>query len=1178
MSGPLSARRPDPDALLAQVRHDDTGAAGAAGAPGRLKVFFGAAPGVGKTYTMLEAARARRDEGVDVVVGYVETHGRAQTERLLEGLEIIPRGRVAYRGRELPEFDLDAALARRPRLLLVDELAHTNAPGSRHTKRWQDVLELVGAGIDVYTTVNVQHLESLNDVVARVTGVVVRETVPDAVLERADEVELVDLPPDDLLRRLREGNVYVPEQAERAAQNFFKKGNLIALRELALRRTAERVDQQMRGYMRAHGIDETWPVAERALVCVGPSPASARLVRAARRMSGGGGGSWFAVSVESTALAKPSPEAAARVAEHLRLAESLGAQTATLAGPNVADEVVAFARQHNVTKIVVGKPTHPRWRDVLYGSLVDEIIRKSGDVDVQVITGDDAESRPGLADAPAGPAGAALGASYAWAAAAVTAATLAGRAMFPRFERADIVMVYLLAVVLVSFRLPRGPSTLAALASIAAFDFFFVPPYLTFAVGDLNHFITFATMLLVGMVVSGLAHRVRGQAEAAREREQRTASLYAASRDFAGTTGLEPLAQVAARHVRDVFGGEVLVLLPAVGGRLTARAGDKSAVWTDKERGVAQWAFEHRQAAGLGTDTLPSAAALYIPLEASRGVVGVLGLRPPGGRPLGDPALRHQLNALTSQAALALERALLVHEAQASQLAVERERLLNALLSSVSHDLRTPLASITGAAGSLLDDAQPLPAEARRDLLQTVHQEAARLNRLVTNLLDMTRVTAGHLAVKKEWQPLEEALGAALTRLESELRGRVITTHLPEDLPLVPIDGVLIAQVFVNLLENALKYTPEGAPITIAAVARAGDGTNAGDGTSAGEATSAGDGTNAGHGANTSAGVNAGEVIVSLDDRGPGVPPAEAARIFEMFFRGDRTRAAGTGLGLAICRGIVAAHGGRIWVEPAKGGGASFRFSLPLEGPPPPNLDADLPALDADLPALDADLPACPLSTTPRPSRPHDNRGDPLAHRRRAPGAALLAQHAARARVPPARGRDRRRGLAESLRAHARGHLARSRPARHRWYRGGAPPARVVEGAHHRALGPRPGDRQGRGPRRGRRRLPDQTFRHGRALGPHSRRPTPPPARRPRRAALHPRRAARRLRPASGLRRRARGTPHAHRVQAACHARAERGPRRHPRAALERGVGAPSHDTRAIRSRLHGPATPQARI
>jgi two-component system, OmpR family, sensor histidine kinase KdpD len=916
VTGPTSVRRPDPDALLERARDED----GAAGR-GRLKVFFGAAAGVGKTYTMLEAARARRAEGVDVVVGYVEAHGRVETERLLEGLDVMPRRRVDYRGRSLTEFDLDATLARRPRLALVDELAHTNAPGSRHAKRWQDVLELVDAGVDVYTTVNVQHLESLNDVVARVTGVLVRETVPDVVLERADEVELVDLPPDELLQRLREGRVYVPEQAERAAGHFFKKGNLIALRELALRRTAERVDEQMRGYMRAHGIDATWPVTERVLVCVGPSPMSARLVRAARRMSGGRA-AWFAVSVESTARGKPTADATARVEGHLRLAESLGAQTATLAGPNVADELIAFARRHNVTKIVVGKPTHPRWRDVLYGSLVDDVIRESGAVDVHVITGDEDEAKPGAEGAPAGRGGPRpRGGDYAWAAATVAAATLLGNAMYPHFERADIVMVYLLAVVLVGFRAPRGPTTFAALLGIAAFDFFFVPPYLTFAVGDLRHFVTFATMLLVAFVVSGLAHRVRGQAEAARERERRTASLYAASRDFARTTGLEPIARAAADHARDQFGGEALVLTPDATGRLAPRSGG-APFWGDKEEGVAQWAFEHRQTAGRGTDTLPGAEALYVPLKASRGAVGVLGLRPLDGRVPRDPTSRRQLEALASQAALALERARLVDEARAAELAVERERLLDALLGSLSHDLRTPLASITGASSSLLDDARALPPETARDLLQTVHQEAVRLNRLVTNLLDMTRVTAGAVAVKKEWVPLEEVVGAALTRLEGELRGRPVETRLPDDLPLVPVDPVLVEQVFVNLLENAIKYSPAGAPITAGALA------------------------------------GPSEVTAFVDDHGPGVPEADAGRVFALFFRGDRAKAGGTGLGLAICRGLVAAHGGRIWVEPAEGGGASFRFTLPLDGPAQP----ETPPLEAPV-RFDPTAAPAPIAT-----------------------------------------------------------------------------------------------------------------------------------------------------------------------------------------------------------------------
>lgn len=910
--------RGDPERLLARVRAEEPSTKGS------LKCFFGAAPGVGKTYAMLQAAHARRDEGVDVVVGYVETHGRDGTAALLEGLEVLPRGVITYRGRTFEELDLDAALARRPALLLVDELAHSNVPGSRHRKRWQDVLEMLDAGIDVYTTLNVQHVESLNDVVAQITGVVVQETVPDALLERATDVELVDLPPDELLQRLREGKVYKARQAEDAAQSFFRKGNLIALRELALRRTAERVDQQLRGFRQAYGIDATWAVRERVLVSVGPSPLSARLVRAASRMARTLRAEWYAVTVEAPNGPRVTVEARGRINDHLRLAESLGARTATLSGARVADELVAFARRHDVTRIVVGKPTHPRWRDAIFGSLVDEIIRRSGAIDVQVITGDDSDAqRTGGAPLPRPPTRGEDPREYGSAALVVALATGLGCLARGTISEADTVMIYLLAVVLVSFRLGRGAATAGAVLAIAAYDFFFVPPFFAFDVADLRHLVTFAAMLVVGLVVNGLAHRVRAQAEAAREREERTAALYAASVDFAKASGLSDLGRVAVRHFVEVFGGKAEVLLSRHGGALAPLAGATPGFVSEKERGVAQWAFDHEQPAGLGTDTLPSATALHLPLRASRGAIGIVSLvpddprAPPAAR---DPARRRLLEAFAGQTALAFERALLVDEAQESALVVERERLLNALLTSISHDLRTPLASITGATSFLLEEGTPAAAEVRRDMLETVHEEGIRLNRLVNNLLQMTRVSAGALHVQLEWQPLEEVVGIALERLESQVAGLRVDLDLPNDLPAVRIDAVLIEQVLQNLLENAARYGPRGARVLLRAEA------------------------------------GQGEVVVSVDDAGPGIDPQETSRIFDRFYQSegrhqmlaDRQKQGGSGLGLAICKGMVQAHGGRIWVERSAAlGGASFRFSLPA-GRPPRDLAIEIADVEPD--------------------------------------------------------------------------------------------------------------------------------------------------------------------------------------------------------------------------------------
>jgi two-component system sensor histidine kinase KdpD len=858
----VTTSRPDPDELLARVKEEEIRQR-----RGRLKVFFGAAAGVGKTYAMLEAAREQRADGVDVVVGYVETHGRAETDALLAGLEVLPPRTVEYRGAMLREFDLDGALARRPGLILVDELAHTNAPGCRHAKRWQDVFELLDAGIDVYTTVNVQHVESLNDVVARITGVVVRETVPDSVLEQADELEVIDLPPEDLLQRFRDGKVYMPEQAREAVQNFFRKGNLIALRELALRRTAERVDAQMRLYRRDHAIETIWPAADRLLVCIGASPDAGRLVRTAKRMAERLGAEWIVAHVDTPAQLRLPPEVRARIVETMRLAEALGAETVTLTGPRMSDEILAYARQRNVTKIVVGKPARTLWKRLVLGSIVDALVQGSGDIDIEVVSGKEKEPalavpvlrRPAAIDWP----------GYARATVIVAIATGLAFLMFSFFETSDLIMVYLLAILAVGMRHGRGPSLFASVLSVAAFDFFFVPPYLTFAVSDMRHAVTFAVMLVVGFVISSLTVRLRAQADAAREREQRTAALYAMSRELASTRGIDELLGVAIRHIAEVFRSQVIVLLPDAGGRVSPRRGSGAQLDMDAgELGVSQWVYEHRQHAGLGTATLPGASALYLPLLAPRGPVGVLGVRPAHRRAFDAPEQLHQLETFANQTALAIERALLADEAQQAQVRVETERLRSSLLSSVSHDLRTPLATITGATGTLLEEGSRFDAATRQELLESVREEAERLNRLVQNLLEMTRLESGALQLRKDWHPLEEVVGAALRRLGKRLADRRVTTRVPADLPLVPMDDVLVEQVLINLLDNTLKYTPPDTPISIIATA------------------------------------TDQAVTVEVADRGPGLPAGEEGHVFEKFYRGASTTARGAGLGLSICQGI----------------------------------------------------------------------------------------------------------------------------------------------------------------------------------------------------------------------------------------------------------------------------------
>ncbi|HJW73611.1 MAG TPA: sensor histidine kinase KdpD [Geothrix sp.] len=877
--------------MLRQVQEEEARAKRA-----RLKVFFGAAPGVGKTYAMLSEAHERLREGRDIVVGVAETHGRSETAQLLEGLEVLPRKDLAYMGQFLPEFDLDAALARHPGLILVDELAHSNVKGSRHAKRWQDVLELLDAGIDVYTTLNVQHLDSLKDVVAQITGVIVRENVPDTVLERADEVELVDLSPEDLLVRLKEGKVYLPEQARHARDHFFRKGNLLALRELALRHTAESVDAQMRRYMASEGIRKTWAAGDRLLVCVGPGELSERLIRGTRRMAGALGAPWLALYVESPAHLKFSDDDRARLEANLRLAEKLGGETAVIEGGGALDEdILSFARERNITKIVVGKPSRPRWMEVVLGSTVDELIRHSGDIDVYVITGEPGKepAAPLLRRSITSPAR-----NYLLSALVVVAASAIAGLVFRRPEQADIIMVYLLGILIVATRFGRGPSLMASILSVAAFDFLFVPPYLTFAVADFRHVGTFGIMLLVGVVIGNLTERIRAQARLARSREQRTQALYSLGQELARSSGSAALVGSAIQNVARHFQSHAVVLQPDEHGRLQAPVHPLAFPLNEQELGVAQWVFDHSEPAGLGTLTLPGARATYLPLKGTSGPMGVMGVLPDGTPRWVEPDQRQLLEAFATQTALALERAFLAEQSTRDRRRADEERLRNALLSSVSHDLRTPLGVITGAVSTVLETPE-LSEAVREELLRSAQDEAQRLHRLVTNLLDITRLESGSLNLHTEWMPVEEVVGAVLNRRELGAEAQRIRVSLPEDLPLVALDGVLMEQLLLNLLDNALKYSPPGSPVDI-------------------KAWTAGK-----------------SLTIAVSDQGPGVPLGEEERIFEKLVRGPATnRHPGAGLGLAICKGIATAHGGRIQVGNRPQGGAQFLVTLPLGEPP----------------------------------------------------------------------------------------------------------------------------------------------------------------------------------------------------------------------------------------------------
>lgn len=862
---------------------------------GKLTVFFGAAPGVGKTFAMLQEAAFERDvENRDVVVGVVETHGRFETTTLLAGFERLPE--------RSGELDLDAALERRPGLLLVDQLAHQNAEGSRHPKRWQDVQELIEAGIDVMTTLDVQHVESLNDIVARITGVVVSETVPDSVLDGADEIKLIDLPPEELLERLREGKVYVPAEAERAMESFFRKGNLIALRELALRTTAERVDADMQAWRLAQGIEKSWGIRERILVCISPSPYSAALLRAGRRIAARLHAEWFAVNVETPATQHLPETELARVTQHLRLAESLGAETVTLRGQSAAEELLAFAREHGITKIVVGKQRALRWRDRFKPSFVDELIVGSGDVDVYVTSGEP-EKEGGLDHvSPASAPGHGRGAvrEYLMAAVVVSCATAVAFALFGREALADVVMIHLLGIVLVSMRSSFRAALASAVLSLLAINFFFVPPYLTFSVQDLRHVVTFAVMLLVAVVIAGLTQRVKSQAELAEKSERRTAVLYALSRDLGESIDEGDQARIACRQLEDVFDAKVAVFSSALGGEPGLLHASSGFEVPAKDAGAVGWVASHGKDAGRGTDNLPAAAGLYVPLVAAGGdVLGVLGVSPRNPDRFSDPEQRRLVQGLALQIASAMERARLAGETQKARVRMETEQLRSTLLSSVSHDLRTPLAVMKGAASSIVDDDAALTPETRKDLAQTFLEETERLERLVANLLDMTRLESGAVRVKKEWQPVEEIVGGALARTERQLVGRPVEVLVPSDL-LVPCDGALLEQALVNLLENAAKHTPPGTAVEIEA-ARAGS-----------------------------------ELVLSVADHGPGLAPGDERHIFEKFHRSPAERSTpGFGLGLAICRAIALVHGGRIQAQNGEHGGARFELGLPIEGQPP---------------------------------------------------------------------------------------------------------------------------------------------------------------------------------------------------------------------------------------------------
>jgi len=887
-------QRPSPEALLEAARREESRA-------GKLKIFVGAAPGVGKTYEMLQQARARKRDGYDVVIGVVETHGRKETEALLEGLEVLPRRRLEYRGQWLDEMDLDAVLARRPQIALVDELAHTNAPGSRHPKRYLDVEELLANGINVYTTVNIQHIESLNDVVAQITHVRVRETLPDSVFDRADAIELVDLTPDDLIERLKEGKVYVPPQAERALAHYFSPGNLTALRELALRRTAERVDEQLFTHMQEHAIPGPWAAGERILVCISEDPRCAGLVRYAKRLADRLHGPWTALYVESRRSLQLTEEQRDRIADTLRLAEALGGEAVTIpsAGRDIADDVIRYAHANNVTQIVTGKSARSRWFEILHGSVVHDLVRRSGNISVHVIAGDEiaGESIPKKTVRTATDGERVDLRPYLFALLTVAAALIVSEGVWAWIGIENVDLVFLTAIVSVAVRFGLWPSLFATIVSSLCYNFFFMPPIYTFTITDPANVTAFVFFTIVAVIVSNVAARARTQAVAAISRARSTELLYAFSRKLAGAGTLDDVLWASAYQTALMLNVRVVLLLPETGS-IAVKAGYPPEDTLDAaDMAAAKWAWENDRAAGRGSETLPGAKRLFLPMRTGRGAIGIVGIDSDKPGPLLTPDQRRLLDALMDQAALAIERVRLVEDLQRAMRTAETDRLRSALLTSISHDLKTPLAAILGSAETLRNLSSSLSDGEKADLLATIVDESERLNRFIANLLDMTKLESGAVISKTAPHDIGEIVGSALRRASKILARHKVELELAADLPMLELDAVLFEQVLFNILDNAAKYSPPDTTIRIQSWR------------------------------------DDGSVCLQVLDEGAGIPSNELERIFDKFHRvqkGDQVRA-GTGLGLAISRGFVEAmHGTITAANRTDRTGAGFTIRLPV--------------------------------------------------------------------------------------------------------------------------------------------------------------------------------------------------------------------------------------------------------
>ncbi len=885
--------RPNPDEILAKIQLDETKSL-----KGKLKIFLGYAAGVGKTFAMLEAAQQRKDQRIDVVIGFIETHGRKDTEAKLAGLEIIPRKQVLYRDTSFSEMDIDAILERNPTLVIVDELAHSNITGSRHPKRFNDVEELLATGIDVYTSINVQHFDSMNDIVQQITGVTVRETVPDRLIDEADEIEVIDLPPDELIQRLKEGKVYIPDQAARAIEKFFRKGNLTALRELSLRRAAERVDTQMRSYMRDEAIPGPWPAGDRILVCISSHPLGERLIRAGRKLSDDLDAEWIVAFVETPGHIHMPSENQERIVRNLSLAEQLGAHIEYLTGATVSQAVIDYSRQNNITKIIAGKPLRPRWFEILRGgSVLDQIIRDSSMIDIYVIS--EAKYEP-LTLPHTHKLLNRQWDRYIKSLLIVGLVTVFNAFFLKELNPTNLVMFYLAAVVISAVFFGRGPSILASLVSVLVFDFFFIDPEFTFVVDDTEYIVTFIAFLGVGLIISSSASLLRDQVDQLRNREKNAQAINSISKELTAAINLDDVLRVVEKKVSQTFDCQVAILLPHQSD-LVVKVATSGFQLDANEIAVAEWVYNNAQVAGQGTETLPASSMRCLPLITSHGIVGALGIKRTDMTILNIINNRLLMENFTNLAALAIERALFAEQASQAESLRTTEKLQSALLNSISHELRTPLSSIMGVLTSLdEDDKEPgeqnkMNPATRMELIRSASDQTRQMNQLVGNLLDMTRIEAGSFNLKRVPVDLQDLIGAVLNQMENRLKDRPIDIRIPDDLPVVQLDSILIGQTLTNLLDNAVKFSPAGTRIGIEVVQEQKD------------------------------------IWIRILDQGPGVLPDELEKIFEKFYRGSTFGAStGTGLGLSICRGIIEAHGGTIHAENLNTGGFLISFSIPL--------------------------------------------------------------------------------------------------------------------------------------------------------------------------------------------------------------------------------------------------------